>query len=368
MADKKRILFVGSFNPPADGRIGGQYFACRSLIESDLKDDFDFLLVDSTIDTIRASSVFKRLHKVPTRVLRCIRELLLSEVDAVLLFSSSGPSFVEKGSIGLLGKLLGKKVIIFPRSGPIIDNVARSKLYRRYLSAVVRSCDALICQSDYWRRFFLELVPERDGDKLVVIENWLPDSCFGDGAEKAYPRVMDRPLRILYFNRLERGKGIYDFLQAMLLLQRAGASVEAKIYGDGCERDNVQRFISENRLENTEYMGWLSSRKKDVISSFDLCLFTSHSEGFPNALLEVMALGVPVVASRVGAVNDLIEPGRNGFLVDAGSPDQMAQAVLTILREPSLLQEFSRRAIERVQEANRLGHAITKWRALLSTL
>ncbi|KYF59237.1 hypothetical protein BE08_16740 [Sorangium cellulosum] len=367
MTDKKRILFVGSFNPPADGRIGGQYFACRSLIESELKDDFDFLLVDSTIDTIRVSSVLTRVHKVPMRVLRCVRALLLSEVDAVLLFSSSGPSFVEKGSIGLLGKLLGKKVIIFPRSGPIIDNVARSKLYRSYLSAVVRSCDAVICQSDYWRSFFLELVPEGDGEKLVVIENWLPDSYFSDGVEKVYPRVMDRPLRILYFNRLERKKGIYDFLEAMLLLQREGAWVEAKIYGDGCERDNVPRFIAENELKNTEYVGWLSGSKKDVISSFDLCLFTSHSEGFPNSLLEVMALGVPVVASRVGAVNDLIVPGRNGFLVDVGSPGQIAQAVQTILREPSLLEEFSRRSIERVRESNRLGHAITRFRALLST-
>lgn len=368
MTGKKRILFVGSFNPPSDGRIGGQYFACRSLIESDLKDDFDFLLVDSTIDSIQVSSVFSRLPKIGLRVLRCVRELLLSEVDAVLLFSSSGLSFVEKGSIGLLGKMLGKKVVIFPRSGPIIDDVARSRLYRSYLGAVVSACDALICQSDYWRSFFLGLVPEGNGDKLVVIENWLPDSCFGEGGQKAYPGVMDRPLRLLYFNRIEKRKGIYDFLEAMLLLQRAGAWVEAKIYGDGSERENVKRFITENQLRNTEYAGWLVSDKKDVISSFDLCLFTSHSEGFPNALLEVMALGVPVVSSRVGAVNDLIVSGKNGLLVDVGSPGQIAQAVQTLLREPALLQEFSRRSVERVRQANRLDDAITKFRSLLSTL
>lgn len=368
MADKKRILFVGSFNPPADGRIGGQYFACRSLIDSDLKDDFDFLLVDSTLDTIHVSSVFLRLHKVGLRVLRCVRELLLSDVDAVLLFSSSGLSFIEKGSVGLLGKLLGKKVVIFPRSGPIIDNVKRSRLYRSYLSTVLRSCDALICQSDYWRGFFLSMVPEGSGDKLVVIENWLPDACFSEGGQKAYPQVMDRPLRLLYFNRIEKRKGIYDFLEAMLLLQRSGAWVEAKIYGDGSECENVKRFIAEHQLKNTEYMGWLSADKKEVISSFDLCLFTSHSEGFPNALLEVMALGVPVVSCRVGAVNDLIVSGRNGFLVDIESPGQIAQAVHAVLREPALLQEFSRRSVERVKQANRLDDAITKFRSLLSAL
>ncbi|WP_437503546.1 glycosyltransferase family 4 protein [Sorangium sp. So ce1099] len=368
MADKKRILFVGSFNPPADGRIGGQYFACRSLIESDLKDHFDFLLVDSTLDSIRVPSVFLRLHKIGLRVFRCVRELTLSDVDAVLLFSSSGLSFIEKGSIGLLGKLLGKKVAIFPRSGPIMDDVARSKLYRSYMSAVVSSCDAVICQSDYWRSFFLRHVPDVNRDKLVVIENWLPDSSFIEGGQKVYPQVMDRPLRLLYFNRLEKRKGIYDFLEAMRLLQRENAWVEAKIYGDGSERDDVKRFISENQLTNTEYAGWLSTDKRTVISSFDLCLFTSHSEGFPNALLEVMALGVPVVSSRVGAVNDLIVSGKNGLLVDVGSPDQIAQAVQAVLREPSLLQEFSRRSVERVRQSNRLDDAINKFRSLLSTL
>ncbi|WP_437545241.1 glycosyltransferase family 4 protein [Sorangium sp. So ce367] len=368
MVDKKRILFVGSFNPPADGKMGGQYFACRSLIESDLKDDFDFLLVDSTLDSIRVQSVRRRLHRIAPRVLRCVRALLFSRVDAVLLFSSSGLSFVEKGSIGLLGKLLGKKVAIFPRSGPIVDNVARSRLYRSYLSAVVRACDVVICQSETWRSFFQSLVPEKYGDKLVVIENWLPDSSFGDVEHKAYPRAMNRPLRLLYFNRIERQKGIYDFLEAMLLLQRANASVSAKIYGDGSELDDVRRFISENQLENTEYMGWLSTDKNEVISSFDLCVFTSHSEGFPNALLEVMALGVPVVSSRVGAVNDLVVSGRNGLLVDVGSPGQIAEAVLTVLREPALLEEFSRRSLERVRETNRMGHAVTKFRDLLSTL
>ncbi|WP_433929700.1 hypothetical protein AB3662_38515 [Sorangium cellulosum] len=52
MTDMKRVLFVGSFTPPADRRIGGQHFACRPLIESDLKHDSDFLLVDSSLHAV----------------------------------------------------------------------------------------------------------------------------------------------------------------------------------------------------------------------------------------------------------------------------------------------------------------------------
>ncbi|WP_437956449.1 glycosyltransferase family 4 protein [Sorangium sp. So ce119] len=367
MAEKKRILFVGSFKPPADGRIGGQYFACRSLIDSGLGDEFDFLLVDSTIDSIRVRSPLHRMHTAVPRVLRCIKDLLFSRVDAVLLFSSSGMSFVEKGSVGLLGKLLGKKVVIFPRSGPIVDNVARNKLYREYLSLVVRSCDVVICQSEHWRSFFSSFVPEERGVELLVIENWLPDSYFARGAAKSYPQNMDRPLKVLYYNRIERRKGIYDFLEAMLLLQSENASVEARIYGDGSELDNVKAFIRERGLRNTEYAGWLSTDKMDVIPSFDLCVFASHSEGFPNALLEVMALGVPAVASRVGAVNDLIASGVNGILVDVGRPAQIAEAVRTVLREPALLEQFSRRSLERTSQ-NSVNHAVSKFMSMLSEL
>ncbi|WP_437286445.1 hypothetical protein [Sorangium sp. So ce406] len=52
MTDKKRILFVGSFTPPAEGRIGGQHVACRSLIEGDPRHDFDFLPVDSSLHAV----------------------------------------------------------------------------------------------------------------------------------------------------------------------------------------------------------------------------------------------------------------------------------------------------------------------------
>lgn len=368
MAYKKRILFVGSFNAPADGKMGGQYFACRSLLESDLKDDFEFLLIDSTLDSIRVRSAFYRLHRIVPRVLKCVNALVFSRVDAALLFTSAGMSFVEKGSVGLLAKALGKKVILCPRAGPIIDDVARSRLYRAYVRAVVRSCDAVVCQSDYWRGFFSSVAPGGDGDRFVVIENWLPESYFGDDEQRTCPRAMDRPLRLLYLSRIEREKGIYDLLEAMLLLQREGARVEAKIYGDGSELEDVKRFISERGLRNTEYVGWLSSAdKKAVISSFDLCVFPSHSEGFPNALLEVMALGVPVVASRVGSVNDLIEHGSNGLLVDVECPGQIAQAVSTVLREPALLGRFARRSAERVRRINRLDLAVDKLRSLLAT-
>ncbi|MFZ2904631.1 MAG: glycosyltransferase family 4 protein [Cyclobacteriaceae bacterium] len=357
MSAKKKILFVGSFIAPSDGRIGGQYFASKSLIESDLAKVYNFVKVDSTIDSIRVGSVFLRLHKVIGRGLRIFAILFSQKIDGVLLFSSSGLSFIEKGTIGVISKLFFKKVIIFPRSGFIIDNLEGSQIFRLYFKIVVRMCDSVICQSNFWKEKFSLYTPRKMDRKFHVIENWLPDSYW-----KLPQKKMDfdenRPLKLVYFNRIEKEKGIYDFLETMKILQRERISVTATIYGDGREQENVIRAIASEPILNTTYGGWLSADCKQAIQAFDLCVFTSHREGFPNALLEGMAYGVPHMATTVGSVNDLIISGYNGVLVEVKSPEQMANAIRDLVKNKQLLQIYSTRSLERISSKNTLSSAV----------
>src|SRR6185312_7986520 len=98
MDKRKKVLFVGSFqNKAADGSVGGQMFACRTLINSELKNLMDFILLDTTAESVPAPQVYKRIPKALNRVCTLVKSLITNRIDVAIIFSSSGWSLKEKG-------------------------------------------------------------------------------------------------------------------------------------------------------------------------------------------------------------------------------------------------------------------------------
>jgi len=89
---------------------------------------------------------------------------------------------------------------------------------------------------------------------------------------------------------------------------------------------------------------------KNVYRSFDLFLMTSRTEGMPNTVLEAMALELPIISTNVGGVPELIEDGHCGLLAPVGDADALAGAVLSLLRDKPLRQQYGRAARDRIEE------------------
>jgi glycosyltransferase involved in cell wall biosynthesis len=81
-----------------------------------------------------------------------------------------------------------------------------------------------------------------------------------------------------------------------------------------------------------------------VYQESDVCVLTSDEEGTPNVLLEAMACGLPVVATRVGGVPDIIRHNENGFLVDRADTGEMVDSLLKLVNNPALREEMGSRA------------------------
>jgi glycosyltransferase involved in cell wall biosynthesis len=369
MEKLKKVLFVGSFIAPSDGKIGGQYFACRSLVDSELSEQFNFVLIDSTLDTIHVNSFLFRLNKISKRLLLFIKHLLFSKIDVVLIFSSSGLSFLEKGFMAIMARVFGRKVTLFPRSGNILEN-AKGKAFLFYIRVVFKVCHKVVCQSNFWKESFSSLAPGISSQKFVVIENWLAEKYFTANIPitRNLNFSIENPLRILYFNRIEVEKGVYDFLDAMSMLGSENIFIEGSVYGDGREVENIKKYIHNKKILNTKFRGWLSNDKFKVIPQYHLYIFTSYSEGFPNALLEVMAMGVPIISTKVGALNDLIADGDNGFLVNIKSPNEIAGAIQKLYSNSELLNVFSSKSSKRVFTNNTMSRAILEFKKLLIEL
>lgn len=348
-----RVIFVGSFRKSAkDGSVGGQMYACCSLINSPLKNDVEFILIDSTADSVPAPPLYRRLLKAINRIVILLNRLFYPRVSSVLIFSSAGFSFIEKGLMVLLSKLFGKKVLFAPRSGLIKDNYENSIFFRWYISFIIKHADLIICQGNIWKDFYKKISQEED-HKFLVIPNWINVEPYIENIPVYNPDT-NKNITVLYMGWLEEYKGVFDLIDAVRLLNERGVDFKLKICGMGNSKEKMLKLIKDYQLDHIiEYIGWVTGDDKmKQFKKTDIFVLPSHREGMPNVLMEAMASGIPVVATRAGGVPELIEDGINGFLVDCGRADQLAAALEKVIYSSALRNTFSQKGRQFITDNN----------------
>ncbi|MBW3622868.1 MAG: glycosyltransferase family 4 protein [Armatimonadetes bacterium] len=168
--------------------------------------------------------------------------------------------------------------------------------------------------------------------------------------------------------RVDRLKDHASLLRAMALLREIGVPLTLLIAGDGPERESLENLARELRLqEEARFLGFRSD-VPDLLAASDFFVLPSTTEGLPLSVLEAMAQGLPVVATAVGGVPELIEDGRSGILVPPKDPATLAAALLSIAKDPAVraaLGQAARRRVEdeftftaMVEQYNRLYHRL----------
>ncbi|MBI4061157.1 MAG: glycosyltransferase [Elusimicrobia bacterium] len=133
--------------------------------------------------------------------------------------------------------------------------------------------------------------------------------------------------------RLDKQKGFSTLIEAMARLKRT--SLRCVILGEGPERARLEASIRRHELEKSV---WLYGEQSDVagwLSAFDIHCLPSLWEGLPNTLLEAMALGLPVVASAIDGVPEVVANGKNGVLVAPAAPAALAKALKDLAGDPA---------------------------------
>ncbi|MEP7106933.1 MAG: glycosyltransferase family 4 protein [Ferruginibacter sp.] len=363
---KNKVLFVGSFKEFAkDGSVGGQMFASRTLINSDLKNEFEFLLIDSTSDSVPAPPVYKRFGKVIGRFLKLIRHLVIDRPDSVLIFSSARLSLLEKGLMALVSKIFFSKVIFAPRSGLIKNDVQSSGFYKFIMKTILSISDVVICQGTNWENFYNSL-GNYNIEKFIVIPNWIDTSIYFSNR----PEYRNQPLfarQLIYIGWIVDYKGIFDLLNAIGLIKSEICELTVSIYGSGKMINEAKELCLQLGLEDKVFFrGWANmSMKLSALSEADIYILPSHAEGFPNALIEAMASGIPSIATDVGGVSEVIIHNETGLLVEPGKPDQLAQAILVLYKNPALRYKFSKNGKLRVENFHSLETMYKKMKLAL---
>jgi glycosyltransferase involved in cell wall biosynthesis len=225
-----------------------------------------------------------------------------------------------------------------------IRNSFKARVYVRSGQMVLSHFDRVVAVSGETRTAILACgVPI---DKVVVIHNAIVTANYRpEDQEPGYLRQrFDLPegARIVgSIGRLSPEKGQRDLLSAAAHVVRARRDVWFVLVGDGPDRQELERQAErEGIADRVRFTGHLTD-VRPVFRDLDIMALTSHTEGFPNVVLEALCMQKPVVATDVGGVREIIEDGVTGKLLPPKSPEQIRAGLLAMLDYPHWARELA---------------------------
>jgi glycosyltransferase involved in cell wall biosynthesis len=261
---------------------------------------------------------------------------LLGLAELFRLFRRERPAVVHANSskAGILGRLAAVAARVPTRLFTVHGwafrahrgAAARAYLWADRLMSPLTTTTICVAQGD--RDAGLRVRTCR-ASRTVVIHN---------GVELDRPRrepgPAARPFTVLSVGRLRPPKDFRTLVGAMAALERG--SVRLRIAGDGPERAALAAEVARLGLDGDVELLGTRSDVDELLADADLFVLSSESEGLPMSVLEAMAAGLPVVASAVGGVPELVREGETGTLVPPGDSAALASAIRRIAEDPAL--------------------------------
>ncbi len=377
---KKRVLFVIT-----QSEFGGAQQFLFQLLQQIHKDNYDLhvsvgkdgdgsfsrALESLAIPHSIIPSLRRNINPISDlRAISRIRELIIAfQPDTLFLLSS------KAGFIGsLAGKLSPKKPKIIYRIGgwsfndPIPNWQKKLWIYLERLSAGWKDIIILNNKKDLNQAeqlhikakmgmeliyngidpYRLKLLPREEArEKIFKLAGSVPDNKKIVGAlANFYPT-----------------KGLEYLIESALEINDHNSIV--CIFGDGAERTKLENLILKNKLEKKVFLLGRPPNASQYISGFDVFVMPSVKEGFPWSILEAMSAKLPIVATDVGAVSEIIQNGLNGYIVEPRNPSQIADRINSILSNELDAQEMAIQAHQRVLFSFTLDYMVRQIKELL---
>ncbi len=235
-------------------------------------------------------------------------------------------AYPDGAAAARVARRLGRPLVVTVR-GSDLEVLARDSARRPAIERTLRRAGAVVAVSDSLRRRALDLgVPE---ERIHVVGNGIDLARFQVGDRGAARRALglapDERV-VLSVGRLDPIKGLDLLVEAAAHLPAHGAPVRIHLVGEGPMRAPLERAVRERGLDGRVLLH--GERSPDALASWyaasDVVTLLSTSEGCPNVVIEALACGRPVVATRVGGVPELVREGETGLLVDRRDPALVA--------------------------------------------
>ena len=256
---------------------------------------------------------------------------------------------------GIVGIITSTPVITTLR-GEDVTKSGRSKIYKIILRLCIRINKKIISVSEAINSQLSNNYPEYI-DKFMFLPNGVDKNYLKISHSSGRMRNDNKDvLQILTIGSLIQRKGVKDIIKALRILKQTEVSFRFSIIGKGIEEKNLKKFVRSSGL--SDQVCFLGNVSPEEIPSYfaksDVFILASYSEGRPNVILESLAAGVPVIATQIDGVTELIQENITGLLYLPGDSIKLAKQIDRLIDDRDLRHKLAKRGKDLIMESGLL--------------
>lgn len=302
---------------------------------------------DVNITYVERETGSRKLHKN----LIWLRRYFSKNADVVI-------SFLAKFNMIALLALWGTgiPVLVADRNDP--RQIPKQAPLRLARDILYHLADSVVVQTQHNKSYFSNALQK----KCRIIYNPVDLQ-----EKKGMALRTEKKKRVVSVARLMKQKNQLMLIDSFAKIGEEFLEHTLTIYGEGPYREVLENRIRELGLESRVFLPGKTQNVFDSIADAELFVLSSDFEGMPNALIEAMCLGLPVISTRVSGATELIQDGKNGLLTDVDSGAQLTAAMRRMLENPELRKNCAREAV-RLNDLLNTDHIVEQWLELVNEL
>jgi glycosyltransferase involved in cell wall biosynthesis len=341
------VIILGKLPPPHFGPA----IATDIILHSRLRDKFNLIHIDTRLNSAiqtMGEVGFKKIFLTIKIYFNFINALLKRRVKLVLIpIAQETSALIKDAGFILLARLFRKKVVLHLRGSSLLTWYINSNSFsRRFFSWIFSMSNGAIVLGEKLKYIFEPfLIPS----KIFVVPN---------GGDFLFPpkRRHDTSVNLLYVGNLLPGKGLEDVLKAMKFISgQEKNGIRLEVVGALAKLDYemvCKEIVKRNNLPVNFYDTKSGNEKLQFFADADIFIFTPRDpEGHPWVLVEAMAARLPIISTDQGAIIESVKDRINGFIVEPGRPEQIAEKIQFLIEHPEIRSEMARES-RRLYEEN----------------
>jgi N-acetyl-alpha-D-glucosaminyl L-malate synthase BshA len=183
---------------------------------------------------------------------------------------------------------------------------------------------------------------------IHVIPNFVDAELFAPAPCEVIERRKERDIVVTHVSNFRPVKRIQDLVYAMNIVAKGAPYARLMLVGDGPDRHRIERLVNELKLQDRVLLTGFRSDIPNLFQCSDVAVLCSETESAPLTLLEALSCGLPVIATNVGGIPEIVTDGENGFLVQVKHPEGIAEKILELNNHKALRERLGLKARQNI--------------------
>ena len=336
--NKPKVFILGKLPPP----YFGPAVATQIIIHSKLNDIFELIHIDTALNkqmnSVGSFAWWKPFKGFFLYVSYFTKLFRFRPALILIPHGQTTAAFLKDSVYIILGRLMGGRILLQLR-GSNWRNWLKGvgKLTRWYVAKNLKLASGVIILSEKFRYLFSESFSE---NRIFIVPN---------GGNFKFPSRQSEEVKnseVLFFSNLMTTKGVEDVLQAAEIIKRRNREEIHFRFAGAWSSEEFKKacidFVVSNSINAEFFPPASGDRKIELFASSGIFVFPPRiPEGHPWVIVEALAAGLPIISTDQGAISESVIEGKNGFIVETNSPEQIADKIIFLINNPEILQRMA---------------------------